>query len=382
VQDTAIVVKGCKESAHPRSNFPSESRSVPSLSPDPVSALLEATAGRGVVMLLGAPDTGKTTLARSLANAAVSMGVATAIVDADIGQSEIGPPGTIGLASVREAIASLDLLRPSALAFVGSSSPARHLLPMVVGTKRLVERAREEGAELVIVDTCGLVEGELAHTLQIHTIDLVRPDLIVALQRERELEPLLRLASAGGGRIERRPVAAAARPKSEALRRALRAARFHRYFEGARPHELDGRALPIAGAWLFSGAALEPRLLKFAERTLGAPAPYGERLPGAVRLVTRARTDERRLGALQEEFRRQRVLVTPPHTFQGLLVGLMEAGGLLAAVGILEAVTYDSARLTVRAPLRSAAQVCQIRFGRLRIRPDGSEIGVVRPGDL
>jgi polynucleotide 5'-hydroxyl-kinase GRC3/NOL9 len=127
---------------------------------------------------------------------------------------------------------------------------------------------------------------------------------------------------------------------------------------------------------------MEPRLLKFAERTLEAPVPYGERFPGVVHLVTRARLEESRLAALREEFRSGRVLLTPPHTFSGLLVGLMEEGGFLAAAGTVEAVAFDAARLTIRAPLLSPARVCQIRFGRLRLRPDGSEIGLVRPGDL
>jgi polynucleotide 5'-hydroxyl-kinase GRC3/NOL9 len=358
---------------------------IPSSAPE---ARLLALAPRGVVMLLGAGDTGKTTLTLAVANAAVAAGIPTAVVDADVGQSEVGPPGTIALARLSAPVSSWEELKPSAMAFVGGTSPAGHLLPVVVGTKRMVEEARRGGAELVLVDTSGLVAGELGRTLKLHKIDLVAPDLVVALHRGDELDPIVRLAEASGVRVERLPVAAAARPKPPGLRRARRAAHFHRYFEGARLHEIDARAVATAGSWLFTGEALAPRFLRFAERVLGVPVPYGELMPDSLRLVARARSGgpERgrasALADLQEQFHRPRVLLTPPHAFQGLLVGLLEPGRLLVALGILEAVDFDAGRLNVRTPLFSIAAVRQLRFGRLRLRPDGSEIGLVRPGEL
>jgi polynucleotide 5'-hydroxyl-kinase GRC3/NOL9 len=347
----------------------------------PESRLL-SLAPRGLILVLGAEDTGKTTLTLAVANAAVSAGIPTAAVDADVGQSEIGPPGTLGMSRLDAPVSSWEELRPAAMAFVGSTSPAGHLLPVVVGTKRLVEEARGRGAELVLVDTSGLVAGEIGRTLKLHKIDLLAPDLVVGLQRRAELEPILRLAESSGVRVERLAPAADARPKPAAFRRARRSARFRRYFEGARLHEVDARAVATAGSWLFTGEALAPRFLRFAERVLGVPVVYGELTPEAVHLVTRGRPDGAGIAALQEEFRRPRVLLTPPHAFQGLLIGLLEPGRLLSAVGTLEAVAFDAARLAVRTPLFSIAAVRQIRFGRLRLRPDGSEIGVVRPGEL
>src|SRR5918999_822328 len=50
-----------------------------------------------VTMVIGEGDTGKTTLVTALANALVERGFRVAVLDADLGQSEIGPPTTIGL---------------------------------------------------------------------------------------------------------------------------------------------------------------------------------------------------------------------------------------------------------------------------------------------
>ncbi|MDH3193743.1 MAG: Clp1/GlmU family protein, partial [Acidimicrobiia bacterium] len=51
----------------------------------------------GVVMLIGAPDTGKSTLAREILRQSITKGKVAALVDADVAQSTVGPPGCVGL---------------------------------------------------------------------------------------------------------------------------------------------------------------------------------------------------------------------------------------------------------------------------------------------
>jgi len=48
---------------------------------------------RGVIMLIGAPDTGKTTFARHLLAEAVAAGKSAAYIDADVDQSTTGVRG-------------------------------------------------------------------------------------------------------------------------------------------------------------------------------------------------------------------------------------------------------------------------------------------------
>jgi polynucleotide 5'-kinase involved in rRNA processing len=74
---------------------------------------------------------------------------------------------------------------------VGTTSPQGHLLPLVVGSRLMLDRARLEGAELVVVDTTGLVSGVYGQLLKFHKIGVLQPDLVVGLQRGEELQPLL-----------------------------------------------------------------------------------------------------------------------------------------------------------------------------------------------
>jgi polynucleotide 5'-kinase involved in rRNA processing len=75
--------------------------------------------------------------------------------------------------------------------FVGSTSPQDHLTPLAGALTRLRERARDEGAELLVVDTGGEVSGIRGQLVKYYKVDALEPDLVVGLQRGEELEPIL-----------------------------------------------------------------------------------------------------------------------------------------------------------------------------------------------
>jgi len=145
---------------------------------------------RGVILLLGAPDTGKSTFARSLLAAAAAAGATAAYVDADVDQTSVGSPACVGLHWVRRAADLADLARADALEFVGSVNPERVVLEQVVATAKLTELARGE-AQVVVVDTTSVISGVVGQTLKYHKMELCRPDIVVGLQRGGELEPLV-----------------------------------------------------------------------------------------------------------------------------------------------------------------------------------------------
>jgi polynucleotide 5'-kinase involved in rRNA processing len=144
----------------------------------------------GTVMLIGGPDTGKTTFSRRLLADAIAQGIVAAYVDADVGQTTTGPPACAGLRFVRSRKDLDDLHKADELRFVGSTSPDGLVLQQVVATAALVERARQE-ADFVVVDTTGSVSGVIGQTLKYHKVELVAPDTVVALQRGREMEPII-----------------------------------------------------------------------------------------------------------------------------------------------------------------------------------------------
>ncbi|HYI46056.1 MAG TPA: Clp1/GlmU family protein [Actinomycetota bacterium] len=150
----------------------------------------------GTVFLLGDIDTGKTSFGMELLKRASAAGVSGAMVDANIDQSTVGPPTTVGL-KFCQGLQQIDydtLREADALAFVGSLTPREHLLPLVAGTAKLIQRAREAGSSLIVVDTTSFVSGVYGQTLNYHLMDAAAPDFVVALERGGELEPLVGIA--------------------------------------------------------------------------------------------------------------------------------------------------------------------------------------------
>src|SRR5918996_6207997 len=156
-------------------------------------AVGQAVAHRGVILLLGGLDSGKTTLARRIAANGVGAGVRAAVLKEGVGQSTVGPPTTVGLRLCRSPsdLEAEALAKADEIAFVGSTSPQGHLLPLAVGARRLLDRARAEGADLVVVDTTGLVTGVYAQVLKFQKVELLQPDLVIGLARGQELDPLI-----------------------------------------------------------------------------------------------------------------------------------------------------------------------------------------------
>jgi polynucleotide 5'-kinase involved in rRNA processing len=54
--------------------------------------------------------------------------------------------------------------------------------------------ASELGADLLVVDTSGLVSGVYGQLLKFHKFEVLRPDLVIGLRRGEELDPILGLA--------------------------------------------------------------------------------------------------------------------------------------------------------------------------------------------
>jgi polynucleotide 5'-hydroxyl-kinase GRC3/NOL9 len=145
------------------------------------------------VLFIGGLEAGKSTLARATGAYALRLGRSVAYIDADVAQKTVGPPATVGLKHIRDPddLTFDRMAEADALGFVGSTSPQDHVLPLVGAVARLRAKAREEGADLVLVDTSGEVSGIWGQLVKYYEVDMLEPDLVVGLQRGEELEPVL-----------------------------------------------------------------------------------------------------------------------------------------------------------------------------------------------
>ncbi|MFN3395533.1 MAG: Clp1/GlmU family protein [Thermodesulfovibrionales bacterium] len=193
---------------------------------------------KGVIMVIGASDSGKTTLVWSVAKF-LRGHFATAIVDLDMGQSRIGPPTTIGWAMMGPDVEYWTELKVRDFYFAGTVTPLGSLLPALTGASLMAERALNS-AEKVIIDTTGLISEPAGRVLKHHKIDILRPDIILAVELSNELSHILDpLRFNRRPEIVKVPVPPGIRIKTQPKRAEYRYERMMNYLKGAEEISLD-----------------------------------------------------------------------------------------------------------------------------------------------
>ncbi len=231
----------------------------------------------GTLMIVGGPDTGKSTFARYLYAQLAARDGAVGFLDGDPGQSTLGPPATITLALSAQPSAAFPPHGAAWRWFLGAVTPRGHMLEMLAGAARLAAAAQSAGAAGVVYDTCGLVDpAQGGANLKRNEVDLLQPEAVFALQHGRELESLLI-----PWRVSRRVRVVDLRPSRAARRRevnarqAYRADQFARYFATARPLALDWRQFGV-----FPGPRFAPGRLVALEDVDGFTRGLGIVLKG------------------------------------------------------------------------------------------------------
>jgi polynucleotide 5'-hydroxyl-kinase GRC3/NOL9 len=199
-----------------------------------------------IVMVIGATDTGKSTLCQFLYRNLGTPSELAALIDADLGQSVIGPPTTVGLSISK---VSSRMLHPAGMRFVGSTSPRAHMLQTIVAVKKLVEKAIAMKARNIVIDTSGFIEGAIGREFKFQKIDLVGPTHVVALEKEKEFSLLLRnISYRKGTTICRIKVSKElVKCKSYERRKLYRRERFKSYFENSELRFLSLREIGLHG---------------------------------------------------------------------------------------------------------------------------------------
>jgi polynucleotide 5'-hydroxyl-kinase GRC3/NOL9 len=198
-------------------------------------ALVPKLRGRNA-LLMGRSDTGKTTLARYILGELLPDPAGVSFVDADVGQSSLGPPGTISMRTFYAAQeisgAGYDLM-----CFAGTVSPASRIPEIISMTAQMVQDVRASGASGILVDTTGLVDGLAGRELKLGKIRAVKPDIIIAIEREDELGHIL--SAVRGPDVCLLKAAGSARQKTRSERVQYRNARLAEYFRHCRTQEFS-----------------------------------------------------------------------------------------------------------------------------------------------
>jgi len=182
----------------------------------------------GICLILGAVDTGKTTLTAALSSR-LAQNHSVGIIDADIGQSHIGPPATVGWAIADQSQMDFSQLAIGGISFVGDIAPTGHLLQ---STAAIIQCVRQSSklAKVIIIDTPGFIYGPAASALWWTMQRILEPELILAIERNNELSDILGSLQYHNSKLERIKCPPQLPTKSPQERRKYRQNQWSKYF--------------------------------------------------------------------------------------------------------------------------------------------------------
>jgi len=199
------------------------------------------------VVVIGGVDTGKTSLITFLYNKQVYRGE-IAVADLDVGQSEICPPTTMGLAIGGKPAPSLSRLRTDLVLPYGYTSPSYTISYALNVARKVAEQTYSH--KRLLVNTDGWIDHDAALNYKIRLIEILKPTLVV-LVGGNDYGVLLQEASELGAEIiQIREPRAVAKRDIEA-RKSIREMNYTKALRGARLISLPSR-------WLRATPLLSP----------------------------------------------------------------------------------------------------------------------------
>ncbi len=314
------------------------------------------------VAVIGGVDVGKSGFITFLVNNLLEDGGRVFIIDADVGQSDIGPPTTIGLGITDGKVVALGDVPLYDAVFIGSTSPHGLFHRCVSAVSMLKDLAEDMKAENLILNTTGWIVDPGGRELKVSKIWAFKPDVVVGIGEKGELEHLLRYFERFY-KVLRIPPAAYARRRSRDDRRAIRRFTYVKWFKNAREIEIGFTSLISAYSFIFSGSKFSTEELKVYSKILNSKVLYGERCPEAYVFVVE---EEPKIKV--ERVVDKKVVLLTPGFFKHLLVGISSRERIFEGLGIITSVDFQEWKMKILTSV-PRERVETIQFGYIKINP-------------
>jgi polynucleotide 5'-hydroxyl-kinase GRC3/NOL9 len=327
------------------------------------------------VMVMGGIDSGKTSFCTYLVNAAVKEKLRTAVIDSDLGQSDVGPPLTVGYNFVTEPVKDLFEIDARDAVFVGVVSPSGAMSKVVNGLVYLKKKVMEAGVDFLVVNTDGWVEGNEASSYKVRLAETVGFSAIVGIQQENELIPILDVIHNIKPIIIDSP--RIIQQRSREKRKLLRELSYKKYMKGAKLRSFSFGWVKVKNSLLGSGGQLHNKRLETLGSLLKKMPVYSEETFDTIIVVLkRSETvNEEQINAAEEHFGKK-IKVIFEGDEEGLLVGLKDENDNFLGIGILHEVDYKRKTLKIYTPVSKKPFVAC--FGQIKLNKNFREIGLSR----
>ena len=325
------------------------------------------------VMVMGEVDSGKTSFCTYLVNQALRMKWKAAIIDADLGQSDVGPPSTIGFSRVTTPIKDLFEIEAEKAYFVGLTSPSQMINRVVDGLVELKNSVENVDVDFLVINTDGWISGEEAVSYKVGLTEKVAPDVVVGIQETDELAPILTALK------ETKTLAIGSPPaikkRSREKRKVLRELGYKKYLKKAKVRSFPLNWVRVERVLVGTGTIPHAERMEKIKEMLGMIPVYCEETPTTFFIVLRKSgwIDEERIRRVEDSFGKWTRVIRDGEE-EGLLVGLHDDKGVFLGIGVLVGVDYRRRVMKVYTPV--SEKVSTIRVGQIKLDKSGREVGL------
>ncbi|MEM2440126.1 MAG: Clp1/GlmU family protein, partial [Candidatus Bathyarchaeia archaeon] len=328
-------------------------------------------------LVLGNVDSGKTSFCTYLTNRLIKDGWKVAILDGDLGQSDIGPPCTVAYAVVSKPVTDLFNLEAANAYFVGVTSPSRALEKVIHGVTSLKEEILKHNPDYIVVNTDGWVEGADAINYKLQMVEKVSPDIVFCIQQNETLTPLFEALKNFKTFMVESPQTI--RQRSREKRRSLRELGYIKYLKSAKV-----QSIPISWVKIESDELVglnKPFGMAKREREicdlLGMKPLHIAELKDKIYVVIgRGRWIDPEKIRNTEETLGKKIVVAWKGDEEGLLIALYSGEGKFLGIGVLREIDYIRKVLKIFTSVSSG--VATVAIGKVRLDRNLREVPVLQ----
>jgi len=348
-----------------------EGNSIPESWQKAVKTVLATESKPVTVMIVGAIDVGKTSFCTYLANMALRKKLRITFVDADLGQSDLGPPSTISYCRVIRPIRDAFEIEAEDIRFVGVTSPSGALSEVISGITKMTEKVLKLGVDLVVVNTDGWVEGEDAVRYKLALAKHIKPSVLIGIQEQSELTFLLgALPEVQSIAVESSP---SVRKRDREERKLLRELGYKKHLKGATVQSFPLNWVRVSGVPFGSGTPPSRNRVDKIIEQIGTTPLYCEETPNTVFIaLSREQWADEEIAKTLEGTLNRKVKIVWEGDEKGLLVAVNDKDDHFLGIGIIEEMDYERRVLKVYTNVKKG--INSITVGQIKLDKSGREL--------
>jgi len=324
-------------------------------------------------MVLGTVDSGKTSFCTYLINRLLYEKQKIAILDGDLGQSDIGPPCTLAYTFITKPVTDLFNLQAKNAFFVGVTSPSVATNKVIQGLTALKEEVLFENPDFIILNTDGWIEGEEALNYKLKLVEEINPHIVFAIQQENEVLPLLSAVEKFKPVVVESP--SAIKQRSREKRKSLRELGYAKYLRNAKVQSLPLSWIKIEENDFWGLSRIHestPQARKIYELLGMRPLHLTETKDAICIIIGKGRWINKDNIRKAEEYAKKRIIVFRKGEEEGLLTALYDAEKRFLGIGVLQEIDYI--RKNIKILTSVTRQTSTVAFGKVKLDKNFKEI--------